>query len=1538
MRDLPCPSVAFPELRLIKQQDMKRNFSVDSSDFQQDYLKSLIVNASVESIPPTPPRALSDSQGPTLSQRSWLPVDLEDAIAGSLERVAGNVEADGSVLWLSTAEVKDIEHAIEELSKQGLLPNVSIDIVSALLRYLNSSLGQFDLDIFKFMESEGKSSDDPVPSNRVSRMLDRIVLSLDHVALSLTIFIGKGLLKHLYPEDLLMNALDTFKSYVEMFLLQAIESSQLFGLDRVEGPQKHRVMSLIISTCEVAEKLRQAGDSDLPDGVVVKLVYIALSLFFIDSPSETMLSLTELESLKQSGSGLLRMIFIKHPGQRTWILGEILSLLVKSPHGKRISKGYRLVDGSKIFSSSALLMHLVQACAEGSFETAVSDHIQELPRPSQIGEMQKLQECTREVLESIKSSIGAIIYYLLSRCSKGSKSSVELEYRATLDSLLADFLVVLGQPEWPSAELFLFQFSRAMMKSLDDSHSDPISRVMAVEYLGLIAAKVKAVLLSLSTQGQILCGEIGADTRMDQLVQLQETYHNVVEYLAASEVNNPASKAAKNTWLLHWFADVSCALTMDLQTGAWDNSCWNFLTAEASRSWNLFNSQEVRYSRSLLTARGTAYPSAGCLTARSQLFLSFDMILTRLLTVLESGAVSHRAKALKALSLIVAGDCSILAQQDVYTTVACRLQDQSPSVRDAATELVGKYMLQDPSIRKVYYDIVSNRISDTGVNVRKRVLRLLRDMYEKVESISMKRDISKKLLLRVSDDEPNVRELAIRCVGDVWLKPSMHDVQDWGDESREALESPSAIGSSTQKRGLSKYVTHLSEMVGDLSMLQEQALGSTIEHLLRAERGHVPFDVSGPGQEFAKSCALIVDSLINLIQTLQDEDAPKSAVASAMQTLQAFIKSEPRLISARHLSALLVYLHCSATTEDWQITVLVLRIYQDALPVVSNMSSTDSLTAEKLALSLVAKCPVVMLPEAVSVLCLLVRTWRLQSERLCKFFQTCVDLLRADTQKLKVGAVVQENKTRRLIIIVGLFCKHYPFEQAIKENPKEPHLIDLKAKMLPSVEEFVFDVVATVIEQEFSGLLQQASLRSLGSIFVSFSTLAISRRSLQIMDSIFASKHIDLRTELLQVYSDLLLKIHAVPVSDQRRGVIHNHSLIDRAEDHIGTGVGGAIMQRYLDQILQCSLLDNKQLQLAAVDVISQVASQALVHPMVCMPAIIALETSEDVSLSERALKIHQGLHQKHASLIYSKIVECVRAVFNYQVNIQKAHAYVQGFTVEPDTGAATALLNPLYSLASDKRQVRNTLLSALVKVLDVDLISQNVKVDGKYVCFVAENLAYLEYRTVEEIYLVIFHLSRIIAGPGMMVLENWTTSKSRTKKKRATEPRSVRGRPVGKSSAVNAQARRGLGTEGLSLLPVEEHTGPDSLDTEPSLPIHSLAMGSIAIEVAVVLKNYLKRIYSLSESKCQHFQPSAHATYKEKPSARFAGVDARMHWHWNVRQIDDICGQSGPKQDAIAKDDILWDQMNHFERLMEEEEVALHTEGGHVQENVLQL
>ncbi|KAF9312157.1 Sister chromatid cohesion protein 2 [Podila horticola] len=1466
-----------------------------------------------ETTPPTPIPATAIGTR-HLSQEDPMTL-FEDAVAEMLEALDEGDEGECPRL-LSPFDIRQVAQSINDFSKKDLLKDIQIDTMASLLKYLDTATSHFDA-VFTFpLEDRGADGTEDGHILILHRGFDKTILSLDHINLSLEILSSQGLLQHLFPEELLINSLNVLKSFVEKFMAPSLEYSkedtnqakgrQSFKIISTDPTLRQRMVALVSSTCEISEKLRKSCSTELSDGIIVKLVYIALSLFFIDSSSEMMVGLTEAESLKQAGSVLLRTLYSKYHNQRMWILEEILSSLIKLPHGRRVSKGYRLRDGSKIHASSALLLQLIHTCAERPVVDPVSPDFQELQRPAQKIEMQKFLHGAKASQDNAKTSVGYIFNFLLSRSTKGTKSSVDADYRNVLESLLHDLLTVLGLPEWPSAEICLLMLSKSMVKHLDDSKADLSSRQLAVDSLGLIAAKIKTISHTLSTQAaearkadptdeaRPFYGEVNVETKLPDLTYLQANYGRILEFLAANEINDLALKAAKNTWICQWGVTICVAAASDAED-AWGSEGWNLLVSETNKCWKSLISQEPPSRTKTAVTRTDVLSSSAYLTSRLQLFLSFDMLLSRILLTLECSLVVLRTKSLRALSLIVTGDYEVLAQQNVRKTISLRLQDTSPAVRDAAIDLVGKYMLQDMKILRAYYEIVSDRISDTGLNVRKRVIRLLREIYSKAESTSVIHDISRKLLLRVNDDETTVRELAIKSVHDIWFNQFIQATlapQVLREEYAEEGSTSVAAVTTSQKREVLMRARNLVDMVGQLSTSQGEAFGSVIQHLLRKEQGHNTFDIMAPDQEFTRGCSVIVGCLVDLIDVLQEEDAPKSAIIWTVHTLFTFIKAEPRLTAPKHLSALEAYLHSCTTNDDWKVTMFVLRIYEAAIPVVQGVPENFSQTVERLK-----------------------------------------------------GKPIQEKKTVRLMMLCGLLVKHYPFEQQINDSPTVAHLAELKAKMDPTVQDVVFKTLSAFCDDEFPLSLRQAATQCLGYVFMSFPALMDSTRSKDIMNAIFAGQDNQLKAELIHVYNNFLVKIQTTPSTDKGTG----YSLVAKAEDHMDAGIGNAIMQQYLERVLQCALEADPKLQMCTVDVIAQVTAQALAHPGLCMPVVVALETSPDEVLRERTLLIHKDLHRKHASLIYAKSMECVRTMYMYQMSLQKPGQEAQGkwrrCFKEVLNGNVVSLLGPMYGLISDKRQTRNAFLSSMVKVLDVDLTVSNIEVDGDYCRFIAENLAHLEFKTMEEILLVIFYLNRIISGAGMTLMENLLGSSQeqlaalkKTKKKKTkatTSSRKSSRKKLAKSYAESDD------DEIPSVEAMEDDGRKDEKeqddDKEHDLPLHVVAKASVALEAAMVLKGHLKRVYDISETKCQQFQPTASASHKEKPSAKFTGLMARIPWMWGPGDVAKLCDSPGRVSEALVKK-----QLFRFKQMIETEmihkakdEEASHGKGSYSSHSV---
>ena len=111
---------------------------------------------------------------------------------------------------------------------------------------------------------------------------------------------------------------------------------------------------------------------------------------------------------------------------------------------------------------------------------------------------------------------------------------------------------------------------------------------------------------------------------------------------------------------------------------------------------------------------------------------SCDRLLGRLLSVLSMGVPRFRARAVRALSRVVESDPALLSNSSVQKTICRHCVDTSISVREAVIDLVGREMKArgfDGSFSySEYLKMLLERMKDRGVSVRKRVIKILRDL------------------------------------------------------------------------------------------------------------------------------------------------------------------------------------------------------------------------------------------------------------------------------------------------------------------------------------------------------------------------------------------------------------------------------------------------------------------------------------------------------------------------------------------------------------------------------------------------------------------------------------------------------------------------------------------------------------------------------------------------------------------------------------------------------------------------------------------
>lgn len=154
-----------------------------------------------------------------------------------------------------------------------------------------------------------------------------------------------------------------------------------------------------------------------------------------------------------------------------------------------------------------------------------------------------------------------------------------------------------------------------------------------------------------------------------------------------------------------------------------------------------------------------------------------DMLLAHVLRACEGAVIAFRQKALKGLASIVEQDPSIFLQEDVRVAVEKRLMDSSAAVRDAALEMLGRYVVYRPELAQEYLSKIEERINvrdypcnflvpametdhdkqDSGLSVRKRVIKLLKSLYPVLGGLPQRASICRRLVGRVYDEDDSVK-------------------------------------------------------------------------------------------------------------------------------------------------------------------------------------------------------------------------------------------------------------------------------------------------------------------------------------------------------------------------------------------------------------------------------------------------------------------------------------------------------------------------------------------------------------------------------------------------------------------------------------------------------------------------------------------------------------------------------------------------------------------------------------------------------------
>ncbi|WVR03096.1 hypothetical protein IAU60_000086 [Kwoniella sp. DSM 27419] len=1157
----------------------------------------------------------------------------------------------------------------------------------------------------------------------------------------LTLLNTEGLSKQMYSEDLLSASVSIIKDQMEKVILPIIGA---MAGDKVSSTYLAYILALEISATTQRSKVLPAGSphfahpslsslaqsicSALPrlaaliakpslalsDSLVIQTVYLAIGPMFVSEPTMKKSKVKEIagspgssmmKALKLEALGCLRGTFARYEEQRHWIVEEILSSLIRVPGQNHAQNLFQLGNGKSIHTISALLLQLIQASAYGTaarvrklHSTAADMDIVDPQAPK----VDVTEEEDRICADTMESALRSARVVAGSSSTKASKTSHDSDYKAILELFLTDLMAVAYRPEWPAAALYLSVFSRIMITAVEDQKMGPeatAAKGIALDYLGDIAAKLKSLQMEMGGDNEVATmDEVISNVDVSGFSRLVQSHTAIRTFLSAACREDASIASARDMALVIWAQELqgaikkSASVIIKLQeenTADAQETVGRLQTITMSMKhalhavWmgedGLFEvgQNEIATQSSIAVSRGRPLQNA------------IIPILHALLSVMDNPAVGLRSKALRGISAVTMVDPEVLSLPHIHQALEHRLADSSPAVRDAAVELVGKYIVQRPKLAAEYYPHIAQRTMDSGLGVRKRVIKLLRSIFGTMEMNEMKIDICCRMILLTNDQDEGVQELAVKTLAEM-LYP--------------------ARGGDTA----SLLVDILGEYRGSNAVLERALIEIAKEN-----------EQSGNSGRFGQT----IDALIGrLIDATERADFDSLGHIRAIWLLCA---SDASQIDTHKAGVLLSYLRPPANVDDQATNELLLRIFKTCIPFMPRTASSFASDLTKALMPMISKPAggFQALREIIGCFCAVTVNLTKDWIRLITVLRACEAKIRPiRNQFTSTGHTSSSSQAASMMLyITALIAEGCKLDQIALEESD----VDLELRKITSepISSYLYEVYL-----DFAQIpsYQNAAIICLGSLFRTYPAMLQRPETTSWMRTTFASNNADNHAQLLGVIHEFLASEAQKRAAGEKAKKDVN-LLIGSAKELQDSDFSTTIVQNNIEQIFSCARSQHSPTQNAALDILTFVVNQGLYSPVHTVPILVTLETAEDQEIAERALTLHSALHVKHASLVTVLYLESAKASYLYQKTI----------TAEPSGHRnGDALLSSWYTLLSEKRVWRHDFLKALCRTFDSDASDA----EPGFVLYLAENLATLDYKLQEEPMTVVWCLSKIIS------------------------------------------------------------------------------------------------------------------------------------------------------------------------------------------------
>lgn len=1379
---------------------------------------------------------------------------------------------------LTAATQHKLHGAIQKAIDFKTFDQVSVENLLQILKLAEASLNYLD-----GVELDVQESWDDDAVGAWIHQLSVVDRALKSSRTCLRIMSGGRPEKQLYSESIINSSIELVESMSQNIITPLVElrpSGSGGDLFRLLAKHKKTLSATFLSCQKLAALLAEIITKiDLSEQAISKLENTASKLIFVENAHverESLLGVQKFDGIRSVAMDVLSQVFLANPDQRQSIFDDILSSLEKLPVGKLSSRQFKLSDGGSVQPVSALIMRLVQASsgyvdkAQQSRRATLLQNLEddgdaegepEMQQPANgshpfssiTGEdhaaqehkiaTQELSACSYPLIDTATRNASYVINYIVSRALRSTKSG-DAPYRNLLDLFVEDFTTCLDSPDWPSAEMLLRLLMLVMVQQVEGAKTAAPAKNMALELLGTMSAAIsrlrshaKRTATSLDSMeaddmsqylASLALNVLEQTSSPEQLVEWSGPFRAVLESIQARSKEDPHLSSAVSFIVSDWacravaiyedltaqdeareasMGTLSYRLTKMIQDRQWLSNQFSFKVVSSAQA-------KMAYSIVLL---------------RSPLCESFPKILNILLSSMGSDQATVRSKSLKSVSQVLETDPSILdGESTVIDLILVCAKDPSIQVRDSALGLLGSCVTMRPALEPKMTPTILDRFSDAGIGVRKRAMKLARDIYLRNNNRSMRTAIANGLLKRIQDPEEGVRDLARQIMEEVWFVPFYRD-----------------DGSAAFKTSMSEHVSLVIQTVK--TGPGAEVLDNVFQTILRPNNKFQerPFAV----------CSRLVNDMFGLLNNPESEDGSAPSGKDALQVLTIFAKADPKLFNNDQIRLLKPQLSSFTGDDELAAFRAVTIIYRRVLPELSTINHNFLLEVRQQMNKTVNKI-----------------SSRFALDDLIACLQTICDLLNDLTPLANIAStglvfiesrrgVVNDKMTllkfQLYSILIGMIAKHCDLDQKIDIfRAKMP---SWKGKSVPRL---IVDILAPYTSPDQGLEARKASLEAIGLTCQSWPRNYELAKVYTSFQQVFTERNAALEERILRSFKEFLM-------GEERRSEqasLDGSNSEQKPELAVMGGtsyddVASGTTQRFLGEITRIALASQGEHAVLATEVLGSINRQGLTHPKEIGITLITLETSQNRRIAELAWQEHRTLHEKHETVIEREYAKAVQAAFNYQRDVEND---VHGATATADS-FQSKLHYMVEVLKISKPKSRQRFFEKICMQVDFDPSSlktyQNPPEHLSYSRFLAENLAYFEYLTVGELQGAVAKMEKIVTTTGASLAQT-------------IEMDILDVRMDAEGEDVDAPGELTVDEMGL---PIAVPAPPIGAGVNPQL-LRRLATGSIILSMLWETRTYLRRLYGMGTSR---FDAKAKALAKDanKAPIKVQGIQGDKFW-----------------------------------------------------------